>query len=204
MLTGIALAALLNACAPRVGPRTLTAIITVESGGNPNAIHDNTSGLSYFPNLPERAADLATSLVAAGHSVDLGLSQINSLNLPGLALSVADMFDPCANVRVSSRILTGDYRRAVARFGAGQLALRHAIGAYNTGSIYAGTSYVSKVLAAAETRQSEWPARVVLVARAKPHIYHLRSVTHDIANAGEAIVQRANFTVEATADYGPH
>jgi type IV secretion system protein VirB1 len=148
----IALAALLHACAPQVGPRTMTAIIRVESGGNPQAIHDNTSGLTYYPTSKARATRLAGSLINSGHSVDLGLSQINSMNLPGMGLSVGDMFNPCTNVRASSRILVQDYRRAVQHFGPGQVALRHAIGAYNTGSIYAGSSYVSRVIAAAGNR----------------------------------------------------
>jgi len=206
MPTALALAALLQACAPRVGPRTLTAIISVESGGNPNAIHDNTSGLSYFPSSAERATDLAVSLVAAGHSVDLGISQINSMNLPGLALSVADMFDPCTNVRVSAQILTGDYRRAVAQFGPGQVALRHAIGAYNTGSIYAGSSYVSLVLAAAGARRQRSISVIAEVpqrsAQHRIHIYqpHTPAAVRPIPENTDMNTERADFSIEATAE----
>lgn len=221
MPTGMALAALLTACAPRVGTRTLAAIISVESGGNAYAIHDNTSGRSYFPRSPDRATDLAVSLVASGHSVDLGLSQINSMNLPGMALSVADMFDPCTNVRTSARILTGAYRRAAARFGPGQVALRHALGAYNTGSIYAGRSYISLVLAAAGSIPRYRHVYSVAVAVATPRtvIHQHRSVVHHVAHhfthhvlyriarvapvvqrtAATATGPQADFTVEATA-----
>ena len=124
----------------------MSAIVTVESHGNPNAIHDNTTDRSYFPAAQADAITLASGLVAAGHSVDLGLAQINSGNLPGLGLTVADMFDPCTNLRAGSRILSGDYSEAVNRFGPGQYAALRAIGAYNTGRLTRGDPYIRKVL----------------------------------------------------------
>jgi hypothetical protein len=153
----------------------LTAIIRVESGGNPHALHDNTSGRTYHPISAFRASEVARGLVAAGHSVDLGLGQINSMNLPGLGLSVDDMFDPCTNIRVGARILAQDYLRATWRFGPGQIALRHAIGAYNTGSIFAGRTYISLVLAAGNVR----PAYdVELASSLAPHTAPRRHRAH--------------------------
>jgi type IV secretion system protein VirB1 len=149
----------------------LTAIIRVESGGNPHALHDNTSGRTYHPISAFRAAEVARALVAAGHSVDLGLGQINSMNLRGLGLSVDEMFDPCTNIRVGARILAQDYRRATWRFGPGQIALRHAIGAYNTGSIFAGRTYISLVLAAGHVRPAH---EVALASSLASHAAHRR------------------------------
>jgi type IV secretion system protein VirB1 len=212
MSTAIALAALLHACAPQVGPRTMTAIIHVESGGNAHAIHDNTSGLTYYPGSTARATRLASSLIDAGHSVDLGLSQINSMNLSGMGLSVGDMFNPCTNVRASSRILVQDYRRAVKRFGPGQVALRHAIGAYNTGSIYAGSSYISRVIAAASSRHDhtvELAADQVprgLRIHAQTHRHHMHVAhSHPLAQAPRtyplaAWARSAAFSIEAAAE----
>lgn len=148
----------------------MTAIIRVESGGNPHALHDNTSGRTYHPISAFRAAEVARTLVAAGHSVDLGLGQINSMNLPGLGLSVDDMFDPCTNIQVGARILAQDYQRATWRFGPGQIALRHAIGAYNTGSIFAGRTYISLVLAAGHVRPN---GEVELRHRFHRHHHHI-------------------------------
>jgi type IV secretion system protein VirB1 len=151
---GIVLAAALQQCAPNVGARTMAAIVQVESGGNPYAMHDNTSGRSYFPAEKSDAVALANALLAQGHSVDLGISQINSNNLPGIGLSVDNAFDACRNLQAGARILSHDYRTAAAQFGGGQYALRRAIGAYNTGSIYRGDGYIERILAAAGFPQS--------------------------------------------------
>ena len=144
-----ALAVLLRTCAPGVGPRTMSAIVNVESGGDPSALHDNATGRSYVGLGAAAAADRASALIAQGHSVDLGLAQINNANLTRVGLTVRDVFVPCENVRAGAFILDGSYRSASARFGNGQYALRRAIGAYNTGSLFAGYDYVASVLAAA-------------------------------------------------------
>jgi type IV secretion system protein VirB1 len=146
LLAVFTLAQVLTACGINTGIHTMSAIVSVESGGNPNAIHDNTTGRSYFPQQSADAVALASGLVGAGHSVDLGLAQINSGNLPGLGLSVQSMFDPCINVRAGAQILSGDYSRAVQRFGPTEYAALRAIGAYNTGQLTAGDTYITKVL----------------------------------------------------------
>lgn len=127
----------------------MTALVRVESGGHSLAIHDNTWQTSYAPRNSTEAVSWAGGLLALGHSVDLGLSQINSANLPALGLTVRQIFDPCTNLQAGARILSADYREAAARFGPGQIALRRALGAYNTGSLYAGQSYINQILAAA-------------------------------------------------------
>ena len=48
-LHALALAALMAHCAPTVAPSTMTAIVQVESGGDPLAIGDNTTRRSYYP-----------------------------------------------------------------------------------------------------------------------------------------------------------
>jgi type IV secretion system protein VirB1 len=152
MLETLLLAQILSSCAPQVGPRTMASIITVESDGAMYAIHDNDTTRSYAPRSLDAAASLASGLIAAGHSVDLGLAQINSGNLPGLRLSVRDVFDPCTNIRAGAAILSGAYRNAQRRFGPGQFALRRALGAYNTGSLERGDGYIALVVSAAARR----------------------------------------------------
>jgi type IV secretion system protein VirB1 len=149
MLATVLLGHLISSCAPGVGPRTMSSIVAVESGGDPLAVHDNTSRRSYRPDSPDAAIRLASRLIGLGHSVDLGLAQINDANLPGLGLSVRSVFDPCINVRAGAEILSGAYRRARAKFGDGQFALRRAIGAYNTGDLARGDGYIASVVAAA-------------------------------------------------------
>jgi len=98
-------------------------------------------------------------LLGLGHSLDIGLSQVNSANLPKLGISVRDAFDPCVNLRAGSTILGADYGAAANQFGSGQYALRRALGAYNSGSLYAGQGYVNAILAAAGLRpEIDYPA----------------------------------------------
>jgi type IV secretion system protein VirB1 len=149
LLAAMTLAHLLRACAPSVSPATMTAIIRVESGGDTLAIHDNSIGRSFAPGSTVEAVAWANQLLAMGHSIDAGISQVNSGNFGRLGLTPGTVFDPCTNVRAGSTILSEDYRNAERRFGPGQLALRRAIGAYNTGSIFAGQTYVNEILVAA-------------------------------------------------------
>jgi type IV secretion system protein VirB1 len=149
LAAALSLAQLIASCAVGINPRTMTALVHVESGGDSLALHDNTWRTSYAAPDANTAVAWANELLSMGHSVDLGLSQINSGNLPSLGLSVSDVFDPCKNLQAGATILSADYRAASARFGAGQIALRHALGAYNTGSLYAGQGYVNQILVAA-------------------------------------------------------
>ena len=154
----LALAALIRHCAPAVAPSTMAAIVQVESGGNPLAIGDNTTRRSYYPPDRATAERLARRLLDAGHLLDLGIAQIDSMNFAGFGVTVQTIFDPCVNLSVGARILSGDYTFAAQRYGDGQVALRHAIGMYNTGRLNAGASYIARVLDAAEIREDirEW------------------------------------------------
>lgn len=139
---------LIAACAPQVAPPTIAAIIRVESGGNPLAIGINgPMRLSRRPTDAADAARLARTIMQVGYSVDLGLMQINSRNLPGLGLTVEQVFDPCINIRAGATILTRGYLGATRRWGPGQDALKAALSAYNTGNYEAGfrNGYVAKV-----------------------------------------------------------
>jgi type IV secretion system protein VirB1 len=145
------LVAYLSSCAPGVAQDTMRAIITVESSGNALALHDNDSGASYAPRDRSEATRLAEALIARGHSVDVGLAQVNSRNLAAYNVTAGQVLEPCENLRVGSAILAADYRAAAARFPDAREALTGAIGAYNTGSLFAGASYVRAVVAAASS-----------------------------------------------------
>ncbi len=127
----------------------MSAVVAVESGGNPLALHDNTAGQSFVAADAGQAAQWASALIALGHSVDLGLSQINSQNLAWVGLTVTQAFETCSNLRAGATILSTDYASASRRFGSGQYALRRALGAYNSGSLFAGNAYVDRILVAA-------------------------------------------------------
>jgi len=148
----------------------MAAVVAVESGGDALALHDNTLGRSFRARDRAQAATWAGILIGMGHSVDLGLSQIDSSSLGWVGLSVADAFDPCRNLRAGSTILGWDYASASARFGPGQTALRAALGAYNTGSLYEGAAYVDRILAAAGLPPERRPAFAPAARRQRaPH-----------------------------------
>ena len=139
------LLSLILTCAPAVAPTTMAAIVAVESGGNPYAIGVNRGLRVRQPGSKDEAVATARSLLARGQNIDLGIGQINSSNLKWLGLSVEDAFDPCKNLSAASRILSGNYERAIAQGSSSPLGA--AISAYNTGSMTRGyaNGYVAKV-----------------------------------------------------------
>src|SRR5271155_448816 len=100
---------LIVACAPTVAPTTVQQIIDVESKGNALALNVNGTRLSRQPRDAADAADLARTYIAEGYTVDMGLMQVNSANLPKLGYSVEDMFDTCKNLSAGSTVLANFY-----------------------------------------------------------------------------------------------
>jgi type IV secretion system protein VirB1 len=147
MIAPLTFAALLSSCAPSVSVDTMRAIVAVESGGNPYAIHDNSTRRSYFPRSRTEAEGLLTALHS--HNLDVGIAQVNTGWFSVFGVSSTQMLEPCRNLRIGSVILTRAYREANANFPQPRLALWHAISAYNTGSLYAGAAYVAQVIDAA-------------------------------------------------------
>src|SRR5579863_3308812 len=173
----LALAALIRHCAPAVAPSTMAAIVQVESGGDPLAIGDNTTRRSYYPRDRAAAERLARRLLDAGHLLDLGIAQIDSMNFAGVGVNAHTIFDPCTNLSVGARILIGDYAFAARRYGDGQVALRHAIGMYNTGRLNAGARYIARVVAAAAIRDGYARSARVATRRDAMHSSLLVRVT---------------------------
>jgi type IV secretion system protein VirB1 len=151
MLVTGALLHLFLRCAPAVGPVTMSALVSYESGAQPYAIGDVTGRRAYFPASRDAAASLASALLHAGHRIDVGYAQIDSDNFGALGLDAESAFEPCRNVTAGARILRDAYVRAARRFGPGQRALVHALSAYNTGGFWAGLGYARGVYAAART-----------------------------------------------------
>ena len=137
-------------CGSTVAPATLASIAQTESRFQPLTINDNTTATAGVPATPEIAVEVATGLLRAGHSVDLGLMQINSANLAKLGLTPVQAFDPCRSIAAAASILTGDYAGGDTH-EAQQNALREAISRYNTGDAEGGfeNGYVHKVELAA-------------------------------------------------------
>ena len=141
-----------------VAPSTIAAIIKIESGYNPLAI--NVNGQIKSPSTadnPQNAAALATTLIAKGFNIDMGLMQINSSHLKPRHLSATELFDPCRNIAIGSQILKENYELAERSFGPGQQALKAALSAYNTGSMHGerGLQYVGRFYPAADSNQAD-------------------------------------------------
>ena len=132
-----------------MAPATLSAIVRVESGGNPLAMWNNTTGQRILP--PNRAAAIAylQKAMAAGQKVDVGIAQVDTENFAAFGLTPFNAFDACTNLRVGAQILSAGYRRAVAQFGPGQVALFHAFEAYNSGRLWGDASYANRILRSA-------------------------------------------------------
>jgi type IV secretion system protein VirB1 len=148
------LAQLVRSCAPNVGVTTILAIISAESGGKVFSIGDNTTRTSLEFKSQNEAIQNAKDLIQKGHSLDLGLAQINNKNLDSLGISLDQIFDPCTNIKAAASILGWGYARAVKKHGDGQHALHAAFSAYNTGSLERGFSngYVNKILGKAHKK----------------------------------------------------
>lgn len=152
------LAATMARCAPTVHPETMSAIVSAESRGHQFAIADagpvdlpwskrKAMVRSLYPGTLEEAVATAQQLIKKGHTVSLGVAQVNDRNLARMGVTINEVFDLCTNLAVGGRILTDFYTRAAARFGAGEKALHAALSAYNSGDWVRGEKdgYVSLV-----------------------------------------------------------
>jgi len=150
---------LIAKCAPGVHPETMAALISAESRGNQYIIAD--AGLVNMPwaqrkrlvrslhydNIDD-ATKAATALIREGHTVSIGLTQVNDRNLKALGITIRDAFDPCVNVAAGGKIFTAYYKEAVKHLGFGERAMSVALSGYNSGDWRRGErdGYVNLVL----------------------------------------------------------
>lgn len=125
--------ALAAQCAPSVPVSLLHGIARTESGVQPWMLHDNSFGISEAPASLAGAEADAEKWIGEGHSVDLGLMQINSGNLPALGMSVSAALDPCASLAAGAAVLRAAYGGAPVA-GDQQVELLEALSLYNTGT----------------------------------------------------------------------
>ena len=151
-------------CLPAVPLSTLTAIIQVESGGNPNAmqidfprallkqwhLREGTLRLKSQPATQREALEWLGYFKRRGISVDLGLMQVSTAEAQRRGLPVESLLDPCFNLGVGWQILDSAYQLEIKTYGPGQEALQHAISRYNTGDTQRGidNGYLARVIAA--------------------------------------------------------
>ncbi|MDB5848212.1 MAG: Lytic transglycosylase, catalytic [Rhodoferax sp.] len=138
VITAAALVQIAAACPVQGVPiARMVKTAEVESGFTTTSINDNTDRRSYAPASVEDAIALARQLIAAKHSIDAGVMQINTVNWQRLRLTVDTVFDPRANICAAQEFLAGLYdveRRVSCR--------------YNTGQAACGNGYPEKIAAA--------------------------------------------------------
>lgn len=151
-------AALAVRCAPAVSLQTLAAVARTESAFDPWALHDNTTGLSENPANGQAALVDASAWVARGDSVDIGMMQINSANLPALNMTVASALDPCVSLAGGAEVLQAAFGKGDTSPDA-EVALLLALSRYNTGSPLKGimNGYARKVMANAGSASPSAP-----------------------------------------------
>src|SRR6202051_141847 len=115
-----------------VAPKTIVAEAAVESGLDPLAVPDNTTGRTFHPATVEEAMHISTQLDAAGGNYDVGLMQINRRNFVWLHLTLAGALDPRRSIEAGAAVMVSMSR-------------------YNTGNLRGFTNgYVEKVLAVSQ------------------------------------------------------
>ncbi len=203
------LSALLARCAPTVHPETMAAVISAESRGHLFAIADagpvklpwsqrKALVRSLYPGSLQEAVATAQKLIADGHTVSLGMAQVNDRNLARMGVSIQDVFDPCVNIAVGGKILTDFYEKAVAKFGNGPAAMNAALSAYNSGDWERGArdGYVSLIYKQVGKPLALRTERIVpRITRTAAGITRTAAVATD--GGAEQTNQRA-FTMKAT------
>jgi type IV secretion system protein VirB1 len=146
---------LAHRCGPSVAALTLAAVAKTESRFETLVVSDNTTGRARTYRSQGAAVSDARALIAAGHSVDLGIMQINSANLRRLGMTVRGALEPCQAIAGAASLLSMNYLAAHGR-GSEQTALRDALSMYNTGNARYGyhNGYVRRVELAARTLTS--------------------------------------------------
>jgi len=92
---------------PGIEPARIVAIAIKESALDPTVIGANADPARGLPHQalqsasPVEAQAKAASLIAAGRSIDVGLTGINASNLRRDGLTLATAFDPCASIRAA-------------------------------------------------------------------------------------------------------
>jgi type IV secretion system protein VirB1 len=135
-------------CAPSVPEQTLEAVAKTESALDSWALHDNTTGASERPASQEQALTDTWTWLGRGDSVDVGLMQINAVNLPALRMTVRDALNPCTSLAGGAAILRAAYGGGKTTADQ-QAALLMALSRYNTGSPFRGimNGYARHVMA---------------------------------------------------------
>ncbi len=180
-------------CAPMVAPKTLAAIVNVESGGYPLVLYDNVTGKRIFPSSVQDARHILKTLVAEGHKVDVGLGQIDTENFSKYGLNFHNVFNTCNNLHVAGEILHSAYKQAAYVYHKKSMAMFHSFEVYNSGMLTGDRTYATKVKAAFGE-----PVYIRAVAGGLRYVAYTRPV-HNLMAAVAAKTIRVSLWVDKNA-----
>jgi type IV secretion system protein VirB1 len=110
----VAFVNLAQTCAPLVAAETLAGVVSLESRFAPYNIRINCGApLARQPQSKAEAIEVATTLAAERHNIQLGLGGVGIEELRKRKLSISDAFDPCLNLQATATLLDGYYRLAI-------------------------------------------------------------------------------------------
>ena len=134
----IAQLAVTPACTvPGMVPEFWPAVVKVEAGHDPLALHDDVTNHAYHPQTADAAEAIATRLMGMGHSVGVGLSQLTAISpaqfVERFGVTIREALDGCRNMHVGAHFY-----------------VLGALSVYNSGSPTRGIAngYVRRVMAA--------------------------------------------------------
>jgi len=123
-------------CASGAPPLALAGIADQESGYYEDSIFDNTAWTSLHFSSPNKAIDAASTLIAQGHQIDVGLLGIDFTSWTRHGVPIVAAFDNCMNAKISGEILMGDYSTAQKAGFKGYAAWLQTFSLYNSGCFY--------------------------------------------------------------------
>jgi len=206
------LTTLMQQCAPHVGQVTMRAIIKTESSGNPYILAD--AGPAHLPwskrehlvrtlrpQSAAEAANIVRNLLAKGHKVAIGLTQVEAGNLPKMGLTIEQVLEPCTNIKTGGQILAQFYSRALSKLGPSdpQAALHAALSAYWSGDFVRGFKggYVQKVINNAGLAVE---LKVPSIAAGRRASLPMLASAGQVASPYSAPLQAAGFGTRKAAD----
>ena len=158
LITASVFMSLALSCAPNIHPKTLYSVVKTESSFNPYAVAVVGAPLARQPQSLAEALEVVGELIKQDRNFSVGLGQINRVNFD--PKEVADLFEPCNNLKMASKILENCHERYRKGADSEQQAIQKSISCYYSNNPVTGfkpepqfnnTSHVQRVLASSKT-----------------------------------------------------
>lgn len=134
---------LAETCQHLVNPLVIESVITIESGGNPNAVAIVGHPSTWQPSNSILAVSLINALEQQQLNYSVGLMQINKTNFARFGINTTRSVSPCVNISVGAKILYECYERAKKHFPTERPhhLMNYAASCYFSGNFHTGFHY---------------------------------------------------------------